>query len=293
MILQRFLELRPAIAFERAEHVAGQAFAVQADQRRLAAERADHQRDMLLPVVRGAEGDDLRVGQVRRAAAWRARRSRPPAARSSRAISSAETARRRVWRIEQPQRRQQPRRARQLERGCRPSPRSRAAPDAAGRSARDRDRGPGSASASAVSASSHVARSISTGCAGSAASRSLASDERRRALAADQQLRFAAGIERCRAAPASPSRPPAIATGIGALDPHRPPGAKRGDRPPDRRRVAQTSISQISGTWSDGRSQLRHGSSTSCALRWPASSGEAHIWSSRRPRSFLVQSGER
>ena len=31
--LQRFLELRPAIAFERAEHVAGQAFAVQPHQR--------------------------------------------------------------------------------------------------------------------------------------------------------------------------------------------------------------------------------------------------------------------
>ena len=42
------LELRPAIAFQRAEHVAGQAFAVQPDQRRLAAERADQQRDMLL-----------------------------------------------------------------------------------------------------------------------------------------------------------------------------------------------------------------------------------------------------
>ena len=64
MIAQRLLELRPAIAFQRAEHVAGQALAVQPDQRRLAAERADHQRDMLLPVVRGAEGDDLRRRQV-------------------------------------------------------------------------------------------------------------------------------------------------------------------------------------------------------------------------------------
>ena len=47
-----FLELRAAIALQRAEHVAGQAFAVQAHQRRLPAERADDQRDMLLPVVR-------------------------------------------------------------------------------------------------------------------------------------------------------------------------------------------------------------------------------------------------
>ena len=62
--VERFAKLRPAIAFERAEHVAGQAFAVQADQRRLAAERADHQRDMLLPVVGGAEGDDLRRRHV-------------------------------------------------------------------------------------------------------------------------------------------------------------------------------------------------------------------------------------
>src|SRR5206468_10464769 len=58
--VQRFLELRAAVALERAEDVAGQAFAVQPDQRRLAAERANHQRDMLLPVVRGAKGDDLR-----------------------------------------------------------------------------------------------------------------------------------------------------------------------------------------------------------------------------------------
>ena len=37
---------------------------MQPDQRRLAAERADHQRDMLLPVVGRAEGDDLRIGQA-------------------------------------------------------------------------------------------------------------------------------------------------------------------------------------------------------------------------------------
>src|SRR3569832_259916 len=44
---QRSLELESAIALERAEHVAGQAFAVQTDQRRLAAERPDDQRDLL------------------------------------------------------------------------------------------------------------------------------------------------------------------------------------------------------------------------------------------------------
>ena len=37
---------------------------MQPDQRRLAAERADDQRDMLLAVVGGAEGDDLRRRHV-------------------------------------------------------------------------------------------------------------------------------------------------------------------------------------------------------------------------------------
>ena len=44
--MDRGMELRPAIAFEAAEHVAGQAFAVQAHERRTAIGLADDQRDM-------------------------------------------------------------------------------------------------------------------------------------------------------------------------------------------------------------------------------------------------------
>ena len=80
---------------------------------------------------------------------------------------------------------------------------------------------------------------------------------------------------------------------IWGVEGDRPAAAQRRDRPRHPRVAIQIAISQISGTWSDGRSQLRQGSSTECPARWPASSGEAHIWSSRRPRSFLVQSGER
>src|SRR5256885_5240314 len=43
---------------------------------------------------------------------------------------------------------------------------------------------------------------------------------------------------------------------LRALDPHRPTRAERGDRFANGRFSAQTSISQIRGTWSDGRSQL-------------------------------------
>ena len=235
--LQRFLELRPAIAFQRAEHVAGQAFAVQADQRRLAAERADHQRDMLLPVVRSAEGDDLRRAAGRRAAASRAATISTSGCRSSRAIVFGETTIAAASVVDQPQRRQQPRRARK-----RRAPLSRVSAQSSGNRmerpdrpavevlARDR-RAP-----SAVSASSHSARSISTGCAGSAASRSLASDERRRPLAADQQAALPLGIEQVeqfrRRGLDRHDR-----DRLSALDPHRPPGAKRGDRPRGSARV--------------------------------------------------------
>src|SRR4029077_16803167 len=57
--VQRFAELRPAIAFQGPEYVTGQTFAVQPDERRLTAERSDEQRDMFLPVVGGTKGDDL------------------------------------------------------------------------------------------------------------------------------------------------------------------------------------------------------------------------------------------
>ena len=61
---QRLPELRAAIAFQRPEHVSGQALAVQPDQRRRPAEGADDQGDMVLAVVTGAEGGDLRFRHI-------------------------------------------------------------------------------------------------------------------------------------------------------------------------------------------------------------------------------------
>ena len=59
--VDRGVELWPAIAFEAAEHVAGQALAVQPHQRRPPGRLADHQRDMLAGLLGRAERDDLRV----------------------------------------------------------------------------------------------------------------------------------------------------------------------------------------------------------------------------------------
>ena len=58
---QGFAQLRPAVAFEAAEDIAGQTFAVQPHQRRLTTEGPDQQRDMLLAGAGIAEGDDLRL----------------------------------------------------------------------------------------------------------------------------------------------------------------------------------------------------------------------------------------
>ena len=57
---KRFLQLRPAIAFERAEHVAGQALAMEPNQRRLATECADEESNVVLSVVGSTKGEDLR-----------------------------------------------------------------------------------------------------------------------------------------------------------------------------------------------------------------------------------------
>src|SRR6185436_2472750 len=62
--LERFPELRSAVALQRPEYVTGQALAVQAHQRRPPGEGADEQRDMLLAVVRRAKRHDLRIGQA-------------------------------------------------------------------------------------------------------------------------------------------------------------------------------------------------------------------------------------
>ena len=287
--LQRLLELRPAIAFQRAEHVAGQAFAVQPDQRRLAAERADHQRDMLLRRRRTR-------GRRRSASS-----GSPSSGSLARATISTSAPVARVDVVDATTLRRGFGRRRSHSAGSRPAERASASaaarrlgaverrPAGAARSApRSRSR-PGSASASAASASSQGARSISTG----APDRRLAlvgERQRRGALAADQQRRRRSGIEQVeqlrRRGLDRDDR-----DGLGAVDPHRPPGAQRGDRAPDRRPCAQSSISQISGTWSDGRSQLRHGSSTSMRgeLRRRArarptygrAGGRGRSWSSR------------
>ena len=55
-------------------------------------------------------------------------------------------------------------------------------------------------------------------------------------------------------------------------------------------RLAQRSNSVISGTWSEHCTQSRVSSTTRCARACGASSGEAHIWSRRRPRSPSFQS---
>ena len=225
------------------------------------------QRDMLLPVVGRAEGDDLRRRHVlerqlgagddldcglpslahdvvdRDATLGASSGSSSHSAGSSpasRARSSAAAAR--LGAVER-----------------RPAAAARSAP-------RSRSR-PGSASASAV--------------VGVEPSRALdqhrrAPDRRRRArwrassAAARSPLissrACAFGIEQVEQFLASRSRPPAIAIGRARRS---APAARRAARrsPVRTRAAAQTSISQISGTWSDGRSQLRHGSSTAMRLR--------------------------
>ena len=91
------------------------------------------------------------------------------------------------------------------------------------------------------------------------------------------------------------------ALGIGGLDRqeedvvdrHRPAGPEGVERAGDIPRPGQRENSVISGTWSEGRSQWRQVSNTLWAGASGATSALAHIWSSRRPRSFTVQSGER
>jgi len=61
---QRFLQLRSAIALERAEHIACEAFTMEADQRRLPPERTDEKRDVILPIVGTAKGENLRFRHI-------------------------------------------------------------------------------------------------------------------------------------------------------------------------------------------------------------------------------------
>ena len=192
----------------------------------------------------------------------RGRRSRPPARDRSRAMSSAETPASAASGVEQPQRRQQPRRAAPARARPRPSRRNRAAPDGAARSApRSRSR-PGSAIASAV-VGVEPGRALDQHRLRRVGRVALVGElQRRGALAADQQPR------RC-----ARDRRRSSSSGVAGLDREdrdrlarrrSAPAARRAARrsPGGSARRAQTSISQISGTWSDGRSQLRHGSST-------------------------------
>ena len=57
--LQRCIQLRATIAFEAAQHITGQTFAVQTDQRRATVGRSDHQRDMLSSRFGGSKGSNL------------------------------------------------------------------------------------------------------------------------------------------------------------------------------------------------------------------------------------------
>ena len=69
---QRGVQLRPAIAFQAAQHVAGQAFGMQPHQRHaVGALAAQHQGDMLAQVIPAAEGDDFGrlAGRYRQAGA--------------------------------------------------------------------------------------------------------------------------------------------------------------------------------------------------------------------------------
>ena len=79
----------------------------------------------------------------------------------------------------------------------------------------------------------------------------------------------------------------------GGMDRDRPAAPQRVDRARDVPGRVQKANSVMIGTWSDGLSQLRQSSNTLWLTACAATSPVAHIWSSRRPRSFLVQSGER
>ena len=292
---QRLLELRPAIAFQRAEHVAGQAFAVQPDQRRLAAGRADQQRDMLLPVVR-RRGRRRSASRGRPSSGSLARATiSTSGARFSRAISSAETLGRALRRHRPPTApaADPPSRAR-ISAASRRLGAIAAAPDGAARTGRGRGRGRDRRARAPSRHRARRARSISTGCDRVGGVALVGELQRRGALAADQQRRAGAPDRR-----ASSSSGVAVSTATNAI------GCDAVDRAPAGRARSAAIARRIGASPLKPRSRrsAAHGPTAApscgtaraprCAARWPASSGDAHIWSSRRPRSFFVQSGER
>ena len=108
--------------------------------------------------------------------------------------------------------------------------------------------------------------------------------ERCRPFAADQQLGRSLRIQQRQHL----GRPGLNRQKGRVADPHRSPATQRGDGGSEQR--GHSDSSTTSGTWSDGRSQFRHGSSTRCAVACGARLGLAHRWSSRRPRSLAAQS---
>ncbi len=219
---------------------------------------------MLLAIVRGAEGDDLRRRHVLERELRRGRRFLPtaPAARAGYRQSRL--------RLAQPWHRAATRpgagrpnaRGQALRVPCRHSP-GRVAE--AGRWARGRDPCRDRRSPAPPRHRASPRGRLRRGRTGSAALRSLA----RLSTAARSPL--ISSLARCSRSSWSSSSWVAVSTAriVTGAGP-----SSRSGRPARNvaiaranRRSAQGSISQISGTWSDGRSQFRHGSSTLWALR--------------------------
>ena len=236
---------------------------MQPDQRRLAARRADHQRDMLFAIVAGAEGDDLGLGKAverqigaRDDGRLRCRSSSKPA--STRAAIST------VGSINHRAGSKPARRARVSAATASGSP-SISRVDSGPIGARSMSR-PASTSARAAPSSSQSRahdphRTLRIG-----RIKPVAQSERSRPSAADQQHRRPLADRPGRASPGSRFRPTGRRS-APPLDHHRAPGTQRSDRALDGRRVGHTRNSLTSGTWSDGRSHDRHGSSTRCVRR--------------------------
>ena len=181
-----------------------------------------------------------------------------------------------------------------VERRAGSSRRIRARPDEAARSGRDRGRGPDRRARAPSAASSQVRALDQHRRAGSAASRWLASFSVAARSPLISSRARCSGSTQVEQLLASRSRPPAIA--MSAWRRRSAPAARRAARR-SRGRIARRSLKPRTRR-SAGRGRTAAPScGTARAPRapstWPASSGEAHIWSSRRPRSFLVQSGER
>lgn len=285
------MQLRSAIAFETAEHVAGQAFAVQTHHGRIAVALADNQRDMVRRFLGAAKSDDL-GGFARRDRQVRARRDfEPRRIEQGGDVGGGTDGFGFALRRAHEKGGEQARVARHRHRGRRRS--LAAARDRAERSFErigeverrvgDRQR---RCDARGAIREPHRTRR----CGGALVGKL----QRYRALARDQQV-GAAEFGQRRIARAFDSEQ--IESPVGAFDPKGPAAAQRVDRTRGAagaavagRRVAQNANSVTSGIWSDGRSQLRAGWTTRWLCAAFCMSGVTHIWSSRRPRFDASQS---